>query len=539
MQTVDLVSPEKLRGGFYTPEALVKYCWTRISELVPASGGRSLSVLEPSAGSGNFFKFLGGHPVQKCINSVVAVELLKAEASKCKRALAIFPFESKVVNGSILNGSRPKKRDFDVAIGNPPFVRYQFIPNSDLRGISLLASDLGIEMTGVSNLWIPVLLSALEALRIGGVFAFVIPTEFLTGISASVLRKWIYENVSDTQIDIFAAASFPDVLQEVLVLSGRKVKSLRSHRVKVVDRARSRKGAWIHDLDPNAFTWTYLYIRPTLWKAIEEIDFLGFTQMSERAKLSVATVTGANQYFCVTDATVEKYNLDRWIEPLLPRSRYASGLVASVKDHSELSHTEIPRWLLNFNLSKPDPMKFAGAREYILIGEETGLHKRYKTRIRSPWYRVPIVATGQILLSKRSHLFPRLILNRFGGYTTDTVYSGNSHDGKASTARAIVGTFHNSLTLLSAELEGRSFGGGVLELVPSEISRLRIPNCELLAKEFIELDLIAKKGSEESVELITATNALISRKNPGIGKSFFDNVETARQVLLTRRTIRN
>ena len=35
--------------------------------------------------------------------------------------------------------------------------------------------------------------------------------------------------------------------------------------------------------------------------------------------------------------------------------------------------------------------------------------------------------------------------------------------------------FVNSLTALSAELEGRHYGGGVLELVPSEIERLLVP----------------------------------------------------------------
>jgi hypothetical protein len=35
--------------------------------------------------------------------------------------------------------------------------------------------------------------------------------------------------------------------------------------------------------------------------------------------------------------------------------------------------------------------------------------------------------------------------------------------------------FVNSLTCLSAEMEGRHYGGGVLELVPSEIERLLVP----------------------------------------------------------------
>src|SRR5262249_25331787 len=48
----------------------------------------------------------------------------------------------------------------------------------------------------------------------------------------------------------------------------------------------------------------------------------------------------------------------------------------------------------------------------------------------------------------------------------------------------LVGCFINPLTALSAELEGRHYGGGVLELIPSEIERLLIP-----LPERAELDL--------------------------------------------------
>jgi adenine-specific DNA-methyltransferase len=40
---------------------------------------------------------------------------------------------------------------------------------------------------------------------------------------------------------------------------------------------------------------------------------------------------------------------------------------------------------------------------------------------------------------------------------------------------ALAAGFYNSLTLLSAELEGRSYGGGVLKLEPTEAERLLLP----------------------------------------------------------------
>ena len=83
----DEVSSDKLRGGFYTPEDLVRFCWTRIDYLTQGSGKSSLRVLEPSAGSGNFFRFLTGHNVEDRIHSVHAVELLSEESAKCRISL--------------------------------------------------------------------------------------------------------------------------------------------------------------------------------------------------------------------------------------------------------------------------------------------------------------------------------------------------------------------------------------------------------------------------------------------------------------------
>jgi hypothetical protein len=111
-------------------------------------------------------------------------------------------------------------------------------------------------------------------------------------------------------------------------------------------------------------------------------------------------------------------------------------------------------------------------QRYLRSGEEQGLPKRYKCRVREPWFRVPSVHATPVAMLKRAHHFPRLVLNKAQVFTTDTAYRIQP---KQVTAASLVYSFLNSLTSLSAELEGRHYGGGVLELVPSEIERLILP----------------------------------------------------------------
>src|SRR5690606_17262173 len=124
-------------------------------------------------------------------------------------------------------------------------------------------------------------------------------------------------------------------------------------------------------------------------------------------------------------------------------------------------------------------------KRYIEQGENESLHTRYKCRIRAPWYSVPSVYSTEVGMLKRSHDTPRLILNQMRAYTTDTAYRVRLKEG---TAEQLVYGFINALTSLSAELEGRHYGGGVLELVPSEIEKLLLPCPSKVTPKVAELD---------------------------------------------------
>src|SRR5262249_11392656 len=142
--------------------------------------------------------------------------------------------------------------------------------------------------------------------------------------------------------------------------------------------------------------------------------------------------------------------------------------------------------------TRPDSLSGA-AREYLLNGERQGLHRRYKCRIRTPWYSVPSVYTTPVGMLKRSHHFPRLRLDTAKAVSTDTAYR---IPPKGVRAAYLVLVFVNSLTALSAELEGRHYGGGVLELVPSEIEKVLVPVVRQPASALRLLDKAVRDGTD-------------------------------------------
>ncbi|WP_437023024.1 Eco57I restriction-modification methylase domain-containing protein [Streptomyces sp. enrichment culture] len=535
---MDQVSADKLRGGFYSPPALVAVCLERLQDLLPASSDR-LRLLEPSAGDGAFIRGLEAHPLRRRIGSLAAVELLPSEAQRCSQAGDAASFPVVVRQGSFLDPDLVPEEDFDGAIGNPPFVRFQFVSDLERSYADRVAMQMGVPLKGVSNLWIPILLCALNKLREGGAFAFIIPAECLTGISASVVRKWILVNCVDARIDLFAPGSFPGVLQEVVVLSGRK-KRQSGDSLLTVRECDGVERIWKHVISPESPTWTRYLLSPSQLEALQEISLLPLAkEVGNYVRFSVATVTGANEYFSVDSSTVEEYGLQQWVVPLLPRIRHANGLVFSKCDHRVLAENGIRAGLLDFSLSG-DPKSHAGAAQYIAKGEDDSLHTRYKCRIRDPWYCVPVVRPGDLLLSKRSHHYPRVVVNEAEAITTDTIYQGRMLGGHQNLRDAFAASFHNSFTLLTAEIEGRSFGGGVLELVPSEVARLLVIVPDSMGDELVKLDAIARSGVADVDEvLIRETDRRLAKFIPGLSDSALNSLAEARLELQKRRLDRN
>ena len=541
MKTAREVSADKLRGGFYSPDSLVKVCFDRVATLVKRSG--PLRMLEPSAGDGAFIRGLRGHQLANRVKWTTAVEIVKSEAAACAATLSSADLGGEVINDSVLAWALNNQDLYDIAVGNPPFVRFQFVDERERLLTDALGAKVNAEFRGVSNLWLPVLISALGSLRPGGAFAFIVPAESFTGISGHEVRQWLLERVHQLHVDLFLPGSFPHVLQEVVVLSGRMVgKGARPTRdMHFREHSGHSQRQWTHSAIGSFRTWTRFLLSPDQVGHLEEAtDLSSVALLGTIARFEVATVTGANGFFCVDDETVERYQLGPWARPLLARTRHAQGLAYTEEDHKQVLSDGLSGNLLDFSVSKPDPMAFKDPRAYLKHGESLALPTRYKCRIRTPWWRVPVVAPGQMMMAKRSHLFPRVIVNEAMVTTTDTIYRGRLLPKATMSPHDFTAAFHNSLTLLTAEIEGRSFGGGVLELVPSEISRLSIPLPKTAGDWFERLDRTCRSVDEDEADgLVDMTDALIAKKAAGLTKAMLDNLRGARQTLAGLRFARN
>lgn len=528
MRNPDSETPEKLRGGFYTPKHIADLLATWA-----ANGARH--VLEPSVGDGIFLKVLG--ELDTPPKEVSAVEIDPVEARKANEHF--HGLQGKLVCQDYLDFETEKP--VDAVVGNPPFIRYQYLSASTQIKAQAIYKALGLSFTKHTNAWVPFLVKSLSELEPGGRLAMVIPAELLNVLHAGAAREYLLRTCESILVLDTDELLFDGTLQRTVLLAAvRKDKHFSRRPTIAFEKVSSDtiKSSTLEEISAKAH-FVERDVSPDKWmdglltSEEREVFYTLSTHPSvssfrDIATVQVGIVTGANSFFVVSQSVADEFSLHKYLRPMFGRSSHVRGLSYTEVDHQTNLDMEMPCLFLDLNSYTWDELS-PNVQEYLSLGESIGLHKRYKTRIRKPWWHVPSVYSTSIGLLKRASEAPRLIANEMQALTTDTAYRITSKlDPKVLTTGWL-----NSLTLLACELNGRTYGGGVLELVPSEIRRTPVPTIKD-AKSFGDLDL-ALRGGASIAELMPRQNELIA-KSTGLDLTALSILENARQKMLLRRT---
>ncbi|MBW0019861.1 MAG: class I SAM-dependent methyltransferase [Mycobacterium sp.] len=513
-------SADKVRGGYYTPGPVARF----LAGWVAHAGPR---ILEPSCGDGRILRELAAVG-----SDVHGVELVADEAAKARRFAPVdtTDFFSWLGTSGVWDG----------VAGNPPYIRFGNWPAAQRDPALELMRRAGLRPTRLTNAWVPFVVASTALVRDGGRVGLVLPAELLQVGYAAQLRDFLLTRFREITLLTFDRLVFDGVLQEVVLFCG--IAGAGPARIRTVQLADPEALASMTDADldvPSAPAllhdkekWTKYFLEPAairLLRALDQSDAL--TRLGRLAGVDVGIVTGRNSFFTFTDAEANALGLTGHCVPLVSRSAQLTGLIYDIDCRTSDVATTHRTWLLAAEHRPTDPALVA----HIKAGEAAGVHLGYKCSLRKPWWSTPSLWIPDLFMLRQIHRAPRLTVNTAAATSTDTVHRVRVNPEVDPTALAAV--FHNSATFAFAEIMGRSYGGGILELEPAEAERLPIPPPSRATPALAaDVDLLLKANETEKALDLVDRRVLI--EGLGLAPDVVTGCRSAWAALRDRRTKR-
>ena len=309
MQLKKNSSQQKLRGAYYTPLQLA-------DAIVEIFASQNIStILEPSCGDGVFIDSLKNKKLLDKVQQLTAVEIEPDEAEKVRNKYVnlknievctedFFDYYQRVVD----------KECFDLILGNPPYIRYQYLNESQREMQSQILTSHGMKANKLINAWVAFIVACIQLLSKNGKIAFVIPAEILQVAYAEDLRLYLANNLAKITLITFKKLVFPDIEQEVVIFIGEKGKEEKGIRIIEMDNLDCFTDL---KLENNGFQrlqhvkekWTKYFVTAEEMLIIQKLrNDKRFTKFSDYGIINVGITTGNNNYFSVTEEICEKYD---------------------------------------------------------------------------------------------------------------------------------------------------------------------------------------------------------------------------------------
>lgn len=152
-------SEQKLRGAYYTPLRLAN---AMVSLFAPEN---IQTVLEPSCGDGVFLDSLSSIGLMEQISMIQAVEIESDEANKVAYRYKEMKNVDVICEDFFDFYQRNyKSRHYDLILGNPPYIRYQYLAEKQRKIQSNILTTHGMKANKLINAWVAFVVACVQML---------------------------------------------------------------------------------------------------------------------------------------------------------------------------------------------------------------------------------------------------------------------------------------------------------------------------------------------------------------------------------------
>lgn len=543
LDPLDSAELRKARGAFFTPPAIAAF----IADWAVQTAADK--VLEPSTGDAEFLV----HVVRKLRGlgaehpAVFGSELHDWSAEEGRRRVVQAGGEPVITVGDFFD--RPISPIHDAVVGNPPYIRFQDFTGPQRARAKAAALRGGVSLSGLASAWAAFTIAAALHLRPGGRLGFVLPAELLTANYASEVRRFLFERFASVELILFEERVFAEAETEAVLLlaSGFGTGAAKSAQIRQVRNAAALSKVpepVIYTPSNPAQKWSGITLNAEATTALLDVVTAGsLAPLSSWGETRLGIVTGRNSFFAMTPQAVAEARLGaRETLPLSPPgSSHLRGL-----ELSKAALADLGRQGKRTRLFYPSEGKVsAGAENYLAQGITSGVDQTYKSRSRRLWWQVPLLKPADLFLTYMNADTVRLVTNSAGAHHLNSVHGVYLKPELASVGRDLLPLASlNSYTMLSAELAGRAYGGGLLKMEPGEAGRWLLPSAPTLevAREqlaAIRPQVAGKLRGGKLLEAVRLVDDVLLTDVLGIAPETVSAVRDARNAMSGRREARS
>jgi len=379
---------------------------------------------------------------------------------------------------------------YDRIICNPPYLKFHDYENK--KALSEIKKKLNLHLTGFTNIYTLFLLKSIYQLKEKGRIAYIIPSEFLNSDYGKNIKKYLIQSNLLRHIIIFDFKEnvFDNVLttSSILLLANDNVKENIQFSV-ISNKSELNDIRTIINNYPKSFGKTSIStkcIDPNIkWRKYYQIQqskkYKNLIPFNQVAKVVRGIATGANDYFTFNIEKIKRYNIKK--ENLLPcitKSKDVNKPFFTKSNFITLKNDNAKIFLFDGTINQDEY-----ALKYIKFGEEKGVHKKYLTSKRNPWYSLENRPPSPIWVGVFNRTGLKFVRNeaRIRNLTTfHCVYPANNLFSKIS----IDLLFAYLLTDIAQQIfndNRREYGDGLKKFEPNDLNNALMLDLSMLDKD--------------------------------------------------------
>lgn len=386
----------------------------------------------------------------------------------------------------------------DAVVANPPYSRSHELNSDEKNRINrIAAAEAVMEISQKAPMYHYFFVHAAQFLDDGGRMAFVTPARFLETNYGITLRTFLLNHFDihgmillDGDIPVFEDADTDPCITFLEKNDGREsdctTTFVQAEEWPDADRlfeamARDVQGetsyGFVNQVAQQElvaeFNWTE-YINP------ESVDAIpGLKPFREIADIKRGIATGKNDYFCLTQDEVDKWELDEeYLVPLIRRTQGVSDYdLREYEDWQQWLHDGDEAWLLYCYDEDGEPITDVddpALQDFLEHGKAVGAADSYLAQNRSPWYVVDQRDPASILVTYMSKEGFRFIHNKAGVVSLNNLHNVFLDGYEDWQVEALLAYLNSSVANEIAKRSGRTYSRGLHKIEPDELKDIPV-----------------------------------------------------------------